>query len=427
MKKIFTIYSLLLFIGASAQRFPDAVFLPNIRTAKLFAQNNQESMAIIKLNSTDLLELHFDDVDPTPKNYYYSLELCNADWSPADLNTFDYINGFTQVHLNEYRPSSITQSRYIHYQTLLPDKNCMPTKSGNYMLRVFLDGDTSQVAFTKRMFVVDYNKAMISAMVQQPYDNQLNKTHQKLQLSVNTMALNPINPQQQIQVVILQNYRWDNAVSNIIPSFIRESTLEYNGEVDCLFPAGREYRWVDLRSYKFSSERIDKIDKDSNPNEVYLRPDGVRTSLRYIYMVDYNGWYDINTTENINPWWQTDYAKVHFTFVPPGNQPFTNKDVYLLGDITGNKLGNSGKMRYNAEKGIYEKTLLLKQGYYYYTYATAPQKVTFPVGDVSITDGNYWETENEYTVLVYYRSYNGRHDELVALSTVNSKNLSLRN
>ena len=332
MKRIITVYCLILSLCSNAQRFPDAVFLPNIRTAKLFSQNNQESMAIVRLNSADLLELHFDDVDPTPKNYYYSLELCNSDWTPADLNTFDYISGFTQVHLNEFRPSSITQSKYIHYQTLLPNKDCMPTKSGNYMLRVFLDGDTSQVAFTKRMFVVDYNKAMISAIVQQPYDNQLNKTHQKLQLSVNTMALNPINPQQQIQVVILQNYRWDNVVSNIIPSFIRESTLEYNSEVDCLFPAGREYRWVDLRSYKFSSERIDKIDKEANPNEVYLRADAVRTNMRYIYMVDYNGWYDINTTENINPWWQTDYAKVHFSFIPPGNQPFTNKDVYVLGD-----------------------------------------------------------------------------------------------
>ena len=427
MKRIITVYCLILSLCSNAQRFPDAVFLPNIRTAKLFSQNNQESMAIVRLNSADLLELHFDDVDPTPKNYYYSLELCNSDWTPADLNTFDYISGFTQVHLNEFRPSSITQSKYIHYQTLLPNKDCMPTKSGNYMLRVFLDGDTAQVAFTKRMFVVDYNKAMISAIVQQPYDNQLNKTHQKLQLSVNTMALNPINPQQQIQVVILQNYRWDNVVSNIIPSFIRESTLEYNSEVDCLFPAGREYRWVDLRSYKFSSERIDKIDKEANPNEVYLRADAVRTNMRYIYMVDYNGWYDINTTENINPWWQTDYAKVHFSFIPPGNQPFTNKDVYVLGDLTGNKLGNSGKMKFNAEKGVYEKTLLLKQGYYFYTYATAPQKVTFPIGDVSLTDGNYWETENEYTVLVYFRSYNGRHDELVALTTVNSKNLSLRN
>ena len=84
-------------------------------------------------------------------------------------------------------------------------------------------------------------------------------------------------------------------------------------------------------------------------------------------------------------------------------------------------------MKFNAEKGYYEKTMLLKQGYYFYTYATAPINVAFPKGDVSVTDGNYWETENEYTTLVYYRSYNGRHDELVALSTVNSKNLSMRN
>jgi len=427
MKKNITIFCLLVYVAVSAQRYPDAVYLPNIRTAKLFTQNNQESMAVIRLNSADLLELHFDDVDPTPKNYYYSLELCNADWQPADLNTFDYITGFTQVHLSEYRQSSITQSKYIHYQTLLPDKNCMPIKSGNYMLRVFLDGDTSEVAFTKRLFVVDFNKATISAMVQQPYDNQLNRTHQKVQLSVNTMQLNPINPQQQVHVVILQNHRWDNAVTDINPSFIRESVLEYNGEIDCLFPAGREYRWVDLRSYKFASDRIDKIDKETNPNEVYLKADGVRANMRYIFMVDYNGWYDINTTENINPWWQTDYAKVHFTFVPPDNQPFANKDLYILGDITGNKLGNTGKMRFNGEKGVYEKTLLLKQGYYFYTYATAPQNAAFPVGDVTQTDGNYWETENDYTILVYYRSYNGRSDELVALSSINSKNLSLRN
>ena len=415
----------LLFVAA--QRYPDAVFMPNIKTAKLFSQNNQESMPVIKLHSADLLELHFDDVDPTAKNYYYSLELCNADWTPADLNTFDYISGFTQVHLTEYRNSSITLSKYIHYTALIPDKNCMPTKSGNYMLRVYLDSDTSKIAFTKRIFVVDYNKAMISAIVQQPYDNQLNQTHQKVQLSVNMMQLNPINPQQQVQVVILQNYRWDNAVTNIIPSFIRDNTLEYNGELDCLFPSGREYRWVDLRSYKFSSDRIDKIDKEANPNEVYLRPDYNRTNIRYIYTVDYNGWYDINTTENINPWWQTDYAKVHFYYTPPGNQPYSNRDVYILGDLTGNKLGNTGKMKFNAEKGYYEKTMLLKQGYYFYTYATAPLNVAFPKGDVSVTDGNYWETENEYTTLVYYRSYNGRHDELVALSTVNSKNLSMRN
>jgi len=427
MKKILIFCCMALFITASGQRYPDAIYVPNIKTAKLFMQNNQESMPVIRLHSADILELHFDDVDPTPKNYYYSLELCNANWEPADLNTFDYISGFTQVHLSEYRQSSITQSKYIHYQTLLPDKNCMPIKSGNYMLRVFLDGDTSQIAFTKRLFVVDFNRAAVSAVIQQPYDNQINKTHQKVQLSINTMQLNPINPQQQIQVVILQNHRWDNAITNINPSFIRDNVLEYNGELDCLFPAGKEYRWLDLRSYKYASERVEKINKDSDPMEVYLRGDGVRASMRYLFYVDYDGWYDINTQDNINPWWQTDYARVHFSFVPPDNQPFSNKDVYIVGDITGNKLGNSGRMKFNTEKGAYEKTLLLKQGYYYYTYATAPQNVPFPVGDVTDTDGNYWETENDYTILVYYRSYSGRSDELVAVTTINSKNLSLRN
>lgn len=82
-----------------AQRLPDHVYMPGIRTVKLFQQNNQQSLPVIRLNSPDLLELHFDDLDGYAKNYFYTLQLCNADWTPADLSPFDYINGFQQNRL----------------------------------------------------------------------------------------------------------------------------------------------------------------------------------------------------------------------------------------------------------------------------------------------------------------------------------------
>ncbi len=412
---LFVSFSVLL----NAQRQPDHVYMSSIRTVKLFQQNNQQSMPILALNSGDQLELHFDDLSSNPRNFYYTYVLCNADWTPADLNVFDYIKGFTQNRLIQYRMSTFSASKYVHYQALLPESSCVPVKSGNYMLVVFLDSDTSKIAFTKRMMIVD-NKVGIGAQVQQPFDNEILRTHQKVQFVVNTQQLNILSPQQ-TQVVLLQNNRWDDAVKEIQPSFIRNNVLEYNGEQDCVFPAGKEYRWADLQSFRFQSDRVDRVEKNKEPVDIYIKPDVERNNLRYLFFRDRNGYDEIATTEGVNPWWQTDYANVHFTFAPARNQPFAGKSVYILGEMTGNQIGDTSRMEYDAAKGVYTKTLLLKQGYYSYSYVTKDNKNKSAKSDPALTEGNYWETENQYTVLFYYRSFSSRYDELVGIATVNSK------
>lgn len=405
---------------ATAQRLPDHVYMPDIRTPRLFQQNNQQSLALITLNSSDLLELHFDDMSGVPKNYYYTYVLCNADWTPADVSSFDYIKGFPQNRLSQYRASTVTASRYVHYQALLPDRNCMPSKSGNYLLKVYLDADTSKLAFTKRMLVVD-NRASVGAQVQQPFDNEILRTHQKIQVAVNTQQLNILSPQQ-TKLVILQNNRWDDAIRDIQPTFIRGKMMEYNAEQDCIFPAGKEYRWADLQSFRFLSDRMDRVDKAREPVDVYLKPDLERNNLRYLFFRDRNGWDEINTTESLNPWWQTDYAYVHFTFAPANRQPFAGRSVYLLGSFTGNQIGDTSRMEYDAARGLYTRTMLLKQGYYSYAYVTKNDQHPEEKAEPSLTEGNYWETENEYTVLFYYRSFSSRHDELAGIRSVNSRN-----
>jgi hypothetical protein len=302
----------------------------------------------------------------------------------------------------------------------LPEKNCIPSKSGNYLLKVYLNGDLDQVAFTKRMFVVN-NTAAIGMQILQPFDNTIYRTHQKIQFSINTSQLNIYNPTQQLKVALLQNQRWDNAVTNIQPSFMRENSFEYNGEQDCVFPAGKEYRWLDLRSFRFESDRIARKDESKNPIDIYVKPDATRVGQRYLFFKDLNGWYDIVTTDLVNNWWQTGYANVHFTYVPENNQPYAGQDVFILGEFTGNDVGKDNKMEYNAEKGIYEKTLLLKQGYYSYTYVTKDAKAKKAKTSSELTDGDYWETENTYSLFIYYRSFSGRHDELIGFSTANSK------
>ena len=420
MKRFFAFGILLCSITLSAQIAPDNIVMPCIKTVKLFQQNNQESLPIINLNSSDIIELHFDDMDGYVKNYYYTFTLCNANWQPADLSSFDYLKGYQQQRLTQYRPSSIAQTKYVHYQAQLPDRNCVPTKSGNYLLKVFLNGDTTQLAFTKRFYVVN-SRANIGARVMLPFDNQLAKTHQKVQFSVDVTQLNAQNPTQQLVATVMQNNRTDNLIYNVPIAFLRGNLLEYDGERGGVFAAGKEYRWADLRSFRFESERIARIDKSVQPNNIFVKPDGARLSQQYLYYKDYNGSMTITTTENVNNWWQTEYGNVTFTYIPEGNQPYIDKDIYLLGELTNNTLNNNSKLVYNATKGMYEKTLLLKQGYYDYTYVTKNNTKKNTVAEANFTEGNYWETENDYTIFIYYRSYSERHDELVGVTTINSR------
>ncbi len=420
MRHLLTLMILLFTTTLSAQTNTDNIIMPCVKTVKFFQQNNQESVPIINLNSSDILELHFDDIDGYVKNYYYTFTLCNANWQPADLSSFDYIKGYQQQRLNQYRPSSIAQTKYVHYQALLPDRNYVPTKSGNYLLKVFLNGDTTQLAFIKRFYVVN-SLANVGGRIMQPFDNQLARTHQKVQFSVDVTQLNAQNPQQQITATVMQNNRTDNMQYNVPIAFLRGNLLEYDGERGGIFAAGKEYRWVDLRSFRFESDRIANIDKNVQPNEVYVKQDGARLSPQYLYYKDYNGFMTITTTDNVNNWWQTDYANVTFTYVPEGNQPYASKNIYLLGELTNNLLNANSQLTYNATKGVYEKTLFLKQGYYDYNYVTKDATQQNDKTPSVATDGSNWETENNYTVFIYYRSYSQRHDELVGITTINSR------
>src|SRR4030095_1931376 len=201
------IFLLLLVSLSGTAQIPDAIYSDRIKSVQLHVYGNQLLYPIIRLNGNDRLELHFDDLDANVKSYYYAYQLCNADWTPAILSQFDYIRGFSSQRLNTYRLSSIAFTRYTHYTVVLPDQNCVPTRSGNYILKVFKDADTSKLLFTKRMLVVQ-DRSTIPAEIQQPYNGQIFRTHQKIQFKVNlNETVNVANHLQQIKVVILQNNR----------------------------------------------------------------------------------------------------------------------------------------------------------------------------------------------------------------------------
>ena len=394
--------------------------MPQIKSVQLFMFGNQLGYPALELNSGDRMELHFDDLDANIKNYSYTFQLCNADWTPAMVSPFDYINGFMQQRISTYRTSNVALTRYTHYQAVLPDRSCAPKLPGNYLLKVFLNGDTSQLAFSRR-FLVFVNRAIIAAEVVQPFNPNQFRSHQKVEFKVNTKNLpQVVNAAQQMGVSILQNGRWDNAAIQLRPVFMTNNILQYNTEAEAVFPAGKEWRWLDMRSLRLQSDRIDSAHYNKTSTEIFVKPTGTRQSQQFNFYGDNNGMYYIETLDNFNPLWQADYARVHFAYVPPANAPFVNKDLYLFGKFTNYGAEAGAKMEFNAAKGVYETSIMLKQGYYDVSYATLEQGRGKKYFSFEETEGNYWETENSYMILVYYRPLGGRYDELVGLSRINS-------
>jgi hypothetical protein len=210
------------------------------------------------------------------------------------------------------------------------------------------------------------------------------------------------------------------------PNIYRGNYYEYNDDATS-FQAGREWRWIDLRSLRLMSDRMQKMIDSANKTHVFVKPDAERKGQIYVFYRDLDGVYTVENTDGYNALWQSDYAYVHFTFMPPGNRAYGGKDLYLFGELTNYLADENAKMQFNSEKGIYEKTLYLKQGYYNYSYVTldAARK---PVNRFSFenTEGNFQTTENNYMVLVYFRPFGARADELIGFAQVNSLNNFVR-
>jgi hypothetical protein len=424
MKRIFACWfvpAVCIACSVSAQPVSDMVVSPSIGTPQLYPAGNQAGYPIIRLNSTDQLELSFDDLDGDVKAYSYTFQLCDEDWSPSTLSETEYLKGFSQVRIEDYRSSSIALVPYTHFHAMLPDPNCVPVHSGNYLLKVFTDGDTTKLAFTRRFLVVD-SRINIQSQLLQPVDYNLAQTHQHIVLRLNVQAINPQNPLDQIKVDILQNYRWDNVIRNLKPNFYTGNDLQYNNDNDIVFEGGNEWRGVDLQSFRFQSDRVQTANYGKTATDIILKPDPERAGLAYAYFADLNGAFYIHSTESINDVnYQGDYASVLFSYVPKDRNAYPDKDVYLLARFTGGVVTDSSKMAWVPDHGRYERRFFLKMGYYSFSYVAVDRNDPDRKPSFALTEGNHVETSNDYLILVYYHSPLGRGDDLIGLSRFNSR------
>ena len=358
------------------------------------------------------LTLSFDIIDGEGEVLNYTFIHCDHEWQPTELQRIQYASGFESDRLDDYAFSRNTLIEYVNYELKFPNEDMMPLVSGNYLLIVYGD-DLNDLYFTRRFMVVD-EKAHVGATIPRyPDDLSLTDTHQQLDIRVNLNNYLTGNTQQFSYLTIRQNGRWDNAVINPKPQYTLPNGLKWDHCRELIFDAGNEYRKFEVLATDHPTLGIDRMRWDGRLFHAFVFADEPRPN--YLYDEDANGAFYIRNSDNIENDRLTDYVMVHFQLMCP--QPVTGS-VYLNGVWTYDRFLSDYEMEYDYGTNSYQATVMLKMGYYSYQYLVLDDD---GFTHVMPTEGSYFQTENQYQALVYYREPGGRTDLLLGYQQVTFK------
>jgi hypothetical protein len=398
--------------------FTNNTFDSRIKSVQLYKEGWNLSYPVIKLNSDEKLVLEFDLLDNVPETYYYTLIHCSKDWKRSDIFTTDYLDGIPDNPIEDYSPSFNTTVNYTHYKLVLPNDRIQIKISGNYLLFVYNYSIPDKPVLTQR-FIVTEEAAGIDIKTHRPQLTVDDNAGQQVDFKVNIKSAGIIDPDRNIYAFILQNGRWDNAKRNLKPDVSGNNELIYNSLSNKnIFMGGNEYRYFDIKSIKYQSEFIKKIDFIAPYYNVYLYPSENREFKPYFYWKDFNGKYYIASQEGQNPETDANYIYVYFTL--PSKYMLTGGRMFVSGGLNNWSFNGNNLMIYNQEKGQYECIILLKQGWYNYEYVFLKNGTTD--GTASKFEGSHYETENDYQVIIYYRNPRDRFDRVIGTALTNTLN-----
>lgn len=420
MQKLIVVF--LLFISSatfaqSEQTFSNEnkVYLPNIKTVLCYNSTKAQSIPVIQLNSSETITFSFDDLLGGTKNYWYSIDHCTSDWKSSGISTIDYLSGFNDDRIINYRYSSNTTRKYTNYEITFPNSQIQPKIGGNYILKVYLDGNKNQPAISQRFYIVD-NQVAISGEITNSIQVADRNAKQKINFTINhTMQI--ANPYQDLKALVMQNFNSNTIQINTRPSFIRPNQLVYNDINTNDFWGNNEFRKFDTRSLRYKADNVRDIYRDNQSVNVLLFQDIPRNTGAFANQFDENGNFFIKNTDGRDDRTEAEYMGVHFTLnaIPPSQ----NGDAYVIGRFNNYVLSNENKLIYDESRKQFYGDIMLKQGLYDYEYAWF-NKDNSSVETQSF-EGSFFQTENTYQIFVYYRRPGARWETLVGYSNLNNR------
>lgn len=400
-------------------RNDDFIYTDKIKSVLFYNTINVMSYPILNLGSTDKLKLSFDDFSLELKYYHYTIIHCNANWETSDLLPKRYLANNFEDEIRNYKYSLNTTYQFINYSVEFPNEFISPLISGNYILKIYDGYDTENVVLTKRFMVVD-NKVEINTTVKEATNVNDRFSKQEVDFTIDHKNVPIQNPYEQAIVVLMQNYRWDNAITGLKPKYVNGSLLDYNYNEENVFDGSNEFRNFDVKSINFQSINIKRIQYEERDKRihVYINDDESRSYKRYLSMPDLNGNLLLKKDESMTDSdIESNYVMVHFALKQ--YPQLTDGNVYIFGKLTDWKFKKEFKMNYDTLNNAYRQEILLKQGYYNYMYGVVKDG-SKNTGDLTTYEGSFFETENDYSILVYYRNPMLFYDELIGVKTFNS-------
>lgn len=396
-------------IGFSQQYVEDANYIKTV----IFKSNVTNTYTpIIKLG--EQLSLIFDDLNADERNYHYKIDHCNVDWTSSNLKSIEYIDGFPEYKINELQNSFNTYLPYTNYQVKIPNINTKLKISGNYVISIF--NDNNEVVFNRRFVVYD-PKVTVAVTAHKSRDISKIDTHQTIHFTINNQSVRVNNPSEEIMPVLLQNNNWQTAIVGLRPQFYKGSQLiyQYNNSATTYW-AGNEFLYFDTKAIREANLYVARSELGEDIYNTYLYTNEERIDVPYTLFPDINGNFDIRTLHGEYPNVDADYSWVHFYLESLEN--LRGKEVYVSGNFNDWSLNKLNKMEYNNKLGLYEATILMKQGFYNYQFVTKDLNGNISNHDI---DGSFYQTENDYTVLVYYRPFGTRYTQVIGLGIGNSR------
>jgi len=399
-----------LFSPAVAQTETEIVPPYNIKTVS-FIQSNANVVPIFKLG--DGFQFQFDDLFGNEANYYYEIVHCDYNWQHSNIPKQEYLKGFDGQRIQDYENSVNTLQIYSHYRLALPNQFTQLLLSGNYILKIL---DENKEVLLSRKFILYEDIVTIPIQIRRARTANYLEFKHNIEFTIKSQLINFQNPLKNVKVVLLQNGQFNTAIKNIAPQYTIGNDLIYRYDSQTQFWAGNEFLYFDNNDIRAARNTISRINATGGIYSASLYTNNARANFPYSLTLDANGTFVARNLSASKNDVEADYAWIYFSLSAPAFMK--NKSVYITGMFNNYSLSPECKMDYDAKNNSYEKAILIKQGFTNYQYQVADDKGTIDAENA--IDGNFWQTENDYTVLVYYRNNNDRYERAIGKATTNS-------
>lgn len=390
---------ILMLLTAITAKAGNRVFNDNIKSLTSIVNGDWLNRPVMELGSSDKLVIGFDELSHTYHRFVYKLEHCEHDWSPSEeIFESDWLEGFNGNPIEDYRNSINTTVLYTHYELKIPNELCRLKISGNYRLTVFDEDNDDEKVLEVEFYVVE-PLAAIGLEVTTNTDIDHNRSHQQLSMSVNYNELTVTNNDEQLHTVVMQNWDEDKARRDVSPDFITTRGLTWSHNKNLVFDAGNEYHKFEVLDVSHTTMGLDRIDWDGQHYQAYPFASTVRRN--YLTDVDADGAFCIRNSDRYEIDYTCDYVWVNYELQAP-----YQGDIFIDGHWTTDADKNHYRMTYDEEHSAYHTKIMQKQGYYSYRYVMTD-------GSIPPSEGSFYETENRYQAMLYYKESGGRTWRLV--------------